>query len=66
MISKKTQAEVDRWENKTGVFVAFGSGVMMEGTFSAEELSEIIGIQRRRLKELQPSLESKQKGWFDE
>ena len=65
MISRKTQAEIDKWESRTHIYVNFGDNVSLEGTFFAEELSEIASIQRKRLKELTPPIKSKQRGLFD-
>ena len=66
-ISKKTQAEVDKWEARTHVFVSFFKDyVDMQGKFDVDELSEIASIQRKRLKELKPVRENQQKGLFDE
>lgn len=67
MTSTKTQAEIDKWESRTHVFVVFCKEyVDIQGEFEADELSEIAGIQRKRLKEMRPVRESQQKGLFDE
>ncbi len=66
MVNKKTQAEVDKWEARTHVFVVFCKDyVDMQGEFEDDELSEIASIQRKRLKELKPIRKSQQKGLFD-
>ncbi len=57
MLSSKLQKEVGKWESRTHVFVVFCKDyVDVQGEFDAAELSEIAGIQRKRLKELSPSL----------
>ena len=67
MINKKTQTEVDWWESLTHVYVHFGiEYVFMEGKFTADELSKIANLQRKRLKELLPAEKSKQKELFDD
>ena len=52
MTSNKTKnnKEIDNWESKTSVFVHFGVLVSLEGTFTADELSDIARIQREREK----------------
>lgn len=66
MVSKQTQASVDKWESRTHVFVYFSDNyIVTEGSFLPEELSEIANIQRKRLKELKPVRKSQQKGLFD-
>jgi hypothetical protein len=66
MTSKEIQASIDKWLSRTHVFVGFHDYyVELEGHFLPDELSEIAGIQRKRLRELQPVRESQQKGLFD-
>ncbi len=68
MISRKLRKEIDKWESRTHVFVVFCRDyVDVQGEFNDYELSEIASIQRKRLKELRPSLvKSEQRGLFDE
>jgi hypothetical protein len=67
VITKKTKIAIDNWENRTSVFIHFGDDISIEGTFSSDELSSIASIQRKRLKELSPSLvKTEQKGLFDD
>ena len=69
MTSIKLQKEIDRWENRTHVYVAFDNvneTIHLEGEFNDYELSEIASIQRKRLKELSPTLvKPEQKELFD-
>ena len=68
MINRKTQTEIDKWESFTHVYVSFGiEYVFIEGKFTADELSKIVSIQRKRLKELHSlPMKNKQKGLFDD
>ncbi len=68
MIGRKLQNEIDKWESRTHVYVVFCRDyVDVQGEFNDYELSEIASIQRKRLKELRPSLvKSEQRGLFDE
>lgn len=67
MISNNTKKQIDYWESKTGVFVVFCKGyVDVQGEFSADELLEIAGIQRKREKESDPVVKANQKGLFDD
>ena len=66
MTSNQTKKQIDYWENKTSVFVHFGSWITMDGAFWAEELLEIARLQLKREKELHPVVKANQKGLFDD